>query len=160
MNKTEIIKSIIQELENSVRTIQQSANMAHETATHEESQAKSKYDTFALEASYLANGQNKRLAELTQEIETCKNLILENFNNTKTIDLSALVTLEDEDQNSKILFLCPVAGGVKIHFQGNTISVVTPESPFGQNLIGKSVGDVFEMQMASQKREYEILKIE
>ena len=42
---------------------------AHAAATHEECQPDNKYDTTALEASYLAQGQANRAQEIRQGLE-------------------------------------------------------------------------------------------
>ena len=61
MNKTNVIKTIIALLEVQYQTAIDAAKEAHSTATDDETIAENKYDTFALEASYLAHGQSQRV---------------------------------------------------------------------------------------------------
>lgn len=140
MNKQQLIKEIIGSLENDLQTIIDAAKDAHETATHEETAAKSKYDTFALEASYLAHGQSKRAQEIMQSIETYRHLNLPQLTNNDTVVLGALIHLKSET-NEKVLFLGPRSGGVKVEFDEKVIVLITPESPLAKQLIGASLGD-------------------
>ena len=56
MNKAKLHQTIITALNVVLETSKKAAIQAHETATNGETVAENKYDTFALEASYLAAG--------------------------------------------------------------------------------------------------------
>ncbi|MNN69758.1 hypothetical protein D3C81_1855700 [compost metagenome] len=55
--------------------------------------------------------------------------------------MSNLVTLEDEDGQQRRLFLGPEAAGLKIGDGDELVTVITPRSPLGQQLMGKRVDD-------------------
>jgi hypothetical protein len=59
MNKTLIVQRIIEQLSHDLEIFFTAAKSAHEAATHEENQPVNRYDTLALEASYVAQGQAK-----------------------------------------------------------------------------------------------------
>lgn len=67
----------------------------------------------------------------------------------------ATVTLEDLDSGNQVTY--QIVGDVESDIRENRISV---SSPVARALIGKSEGDVVEVQAPAGVREYEILKIE
>lgn len=162
MFKQELIKEILNELDSKLAVIKEAAKTSHETASNQEFAPKSKYDTFALEESYLANGQSKRAQELEDAILTYKNLHLKNFTKNSKIEISALIQLEKKDGNCTQVFFGPAAGGLVIkHPQTKErITIVTPDSPLGKQIENKEINDIIEVQQREQILEYEIIKIE
>ena len=156
------------------------AKQAHETATHSETVAKSKYETFGLEASYLAHGQAQRVAECEAELLAYQSLNLLGSFNELTIGLSSLVTLEDELGAVRTYFIGPGAPGMKINFridkntdidlkvgsgknseaEQGSIMVITPSSPLGQSLMGKSLDDAVQLNIGDRLKVYEITGLE
>ena len=57
-----------------------------------------------------------------------------------------------------MVFLGPVAGGLKLEFDGDEVLVITPASPLGRELIGKQCGDFVEIESGAV-REYEIVSV-
>ena len=159
MNKTQLLEQIITELESVHKNAVDATKLAHETATHGETVAENKYDTFGLEASYLAHGQAKRVAECETDLVAYKKLTAKVFSDKKAIGLGALIYLNDSNNNEKIIFLGPTAGGLKIVFNNDHIMVVTPSAPLGKSLIGRYVGDEIEMMAAGQKNTFEIIAL-
>ena len=159
MNKEKILQQILEKLSDDLNVLLHAAIRAHEASTHEENIADNKYDTLSLESSYIAQGQANRAQEIKETIESFKNLPLKSFEPSSTIVLSALITLEDEDGTPLIVFLGPKAGGLKIKEGENEIVVVTPASPLGRELKGKTVGDFVRIFANSGKKEYEIMEV-
>lgn len=175
IDKEVIRKLILQQLNADYKNAISSACAAHEAATNEESKAENKYDTRGLEASYLAEGQSRRVAELEEEIAAYENLVLLSFSEDSKIRLTAMVVLEDGDENQRTVFIGPASGGMKIILEGNTHSesdrmlgerisadciVVTPKAPLGAALIGKSVGDDIALDAGGRTTYYEIVDID
>ncbi|WP_020408589.1 GreA/GreB family elongation factor [Hahella ganghwensis] len=141
MNKSAIIQQIILQLEDSLSIALASANAAHETATHEESVAENKYDTFGLEASYLADGLSRQVSELKAAIQTYRNACFRDISDG-VVRLGALVTLElDADGQCLNYFLGPAGGGINVVSGDWGCKVITPNSPLGQALVGKEIDD-------------------
>ncbi len=151
---------IIYALQNDLDTANNAANTAKETATSKETVAENKYDTFGLEASYLAHGQSIRVNELAEAIDRYTNLPFKQFDEHDNIDVTALVTLETEKDNNKYFFLGPVAGGLKLHWEGNDIMVITPSTPLGRQLLGKQLDDTIELHIKNNHIIYEIIAID
>ena len=141
MTKPQLVAIIITRLESDLALFTAAARQAHAAATHEECQPDNKYDTTALEASYIAQGQANRAQEIRQGLEAYRALELQAFDDATPIRLSALVTLEDEGGGERRLFIGPQAGGMKLTDPAGEIVVITPASPLGKQLLGLSVGD-------------------
>jgi len=115
------------------------AQQAYETATNGETKAENKYDTFGLEASYLAHGQSKRVDEYANNIEIFKQLPINLFKPHDAITLGCLVLLLNEQDEEQYYYLSPVAGGLKIEFNRQTITLITPSAPLGKALVNQQV---------------------
>lgn len=152
-NKDQILQNIIDYLQNEETIFLDAAKQAHEAATHEENVPTSKYETLALESSYIAQGQANRAAELRGDIQKLKSLKLEDFNNKTPLASGALVTINNEEANEKLYFLSPCSGGVKISFKNQNITLITASSKIGEEIFGATVGDTFEIN----GHEYEIV---
>jgi len=141
MTKADLVQTIIATLETDLQVLFAAAKAAHAAATHEECQPDNKYDTTALEASYVAQGQANRAQEIRGALEAYRNLHLLTFDDETPIRLSALVTLEDHDGGLRRLFLGPHAGGMKIPAAEGEVVVITPGSPLGRSLLGRQLDD-------------------
>ncbi|NIE73859.1 GreA/GreB family elongation factor [Pantoea sp. Ap-967] len=141
MNKATLLTRIVAALETDMEVLRRAAQTAYEAATAEENIAENKYDTLGLEASYLATGQARRTAEIRQALVTYQQLLLREYDPTRGVQVSNLVTLEDEDGGRRRLFLGPEAAGLKVGEGEGLVTVITPRSPLGQLLVGKRVDD-------------------
>jgi transcription elongation GreA/GreB family factor len=141
MDKATLLARIIVALEADMEVLRRAAQTAYETATAEENIAENKYDTLGLEASYLATGQARRTAEIRQALLTYQQLLLRDYDPARGVQISNLVTLEDEDGGQRLLFLGPEAAGLKIGEGEGLVTVITPRSPLGQLLVGKKIDD-------------------
>jgi len=159
VDKLQLVGLILAQLEKDRELLLQAAGAAHAAATHEENVPDSKYETLSIEASYIAQGQANRAQEIGLALENFRGLELKTFPADSAIRLGALVVLEEEDGQRRRLFIGPAAGGMRLNCAGAEIMVITPDSPLGGELLGKRRGDAFELTLASQQREYEILAV-
>lgn len=158
MDKKELVKRVIDKLEEERRTLAEAALNTYEAATHEESEAEDQYDTRGLEASYLAGAQAKRVAEIEQFITTLKFLDAKEFSDEDPISLAALVELE-HDGKTTWCFLLPKGGGMSVEFEGHHVQIVTPKSPMGEALVSRHAGDLALVDTGKETREYEIVSV-
>ncbi|WP_422380096.1 transcription elongation factor GreAB [Marinicellulosiphila megalodicopiae] len=135
-----------------------SAQIAHDTATHKENIAENKYDTLGLEAAYLAYGQTQRVIECDQDIQLFENLKVKNFEEDTSINIGALVVLQ-YDESIQLLFISPCAGGAKIQYCDQEISLVTTTSPIGKQLLGKYKDDEIELVINGIKQTKQIIEV-
>lgn len=139
MEKSRLIKQIVASLSESLAVLEKAARASHAEATHESSKAESKYDTRGLEAAYLAGGQARQAKEILNSIKLYEGLKAKDFAADEPIDLTALVELDVSGTRS-LYFIGPRNGGLEIEYQGKEITVITPPSPLGQDLMGKKAG--------------------
>lgn len=158
-DKPKLIQSLIQSLEEELLSLKTAAQATYQAATHEESKPENEYDTFALEASYLAGAQAKRAGEIDEVISMFKNLNLRNFAADSEIDSTALVEVEAEDHKKSLFLLVPLGGGFNLRFEGHNIQLITPHSLLGEALVGLKAGDVAEIEINGRLKEFEILQV-
>ena len=158
MKKGQLIKQIIASLSESLGLLEKAARASHAEATHESSKAESKYDTRGLEAAYLAGGQARQAKGILDSIELYGTLATRNFTPDEPIDLTALVEL-DADGTRSIYFLGPRNGGLEIEHQRKEITVITPQSPLGQNLMGKKAGQRWTAKLGGSIAKYHIVSV-
>ena len=111
------------------------------SATHEESRSEGKYDTRGLETSYLATGQAKHALELREALAATRTFSPPEFDSSSPIALGAVVqTLSS--QGRELFFVAPAYGGIDFHTgHEQIITVISPKSPIGREMIGRKVGD-------------------
>lgn len=140
-SKLNLSEQIIHLLQAELLTVELAADDARKTATHAESTAENKYDTFGLEAAYLAEGLSRRVSELKLAIQTYQNLNLRDFSELP-IGIGALVELENEEGDVlHYFFIGPAGAGLILELSSGNYKVITPASPMGQQLLGKEIGD-------------------
>jgi transcription elongation GreA/GreB family factor len=159
MNKSTIIQKIIARLTNELEIYFRAAQFARAEATHESSKAENKYDTRGLEASYLARGQSKQAAEIEAAIAEFEKLPIKKFGTDEPIGLGALVELEHGGENS-YYFIGPRAGGTEVSHDKKEILVITPQSPLGEQIMGKKSGDQPQLNFGVAKRPARIVRVE
>lgn len=128
----------------------QAALATHAEATDEENKAEDKYDTRGLEASYLAIGQSKAAEEAAQAVAQFSALSLRDFSADEPISLGAIVGL-DSGRSTSHYFIGPRAGGTEIEHEGRTLMVITPQSPLGRQLIGRTQGDQLQLDLGGKR---------
>jgi transcription elongation GreA/GreB family factor len=158
VDKRALIKKIVAQLEAELALLTKAARSAHAEATHESSKAENKYDTRGLEASYLARGQSKQAAEAVQAIEDFKALSVRPFGPADGIDIGALVELTSKKESS-VYFLGPRAGGTEVVQEKREVLVITPQSPLGQQLVGRKAGEKLKLSLAGTTNEFKIASV-
>ncbi len=132
--KRTILDAILKELKTELAR-QHSANERSSIgAMHSAPNAEKQRDTTGLEAAYLAHGYAKQCTTLAKQIEELKNLEVEDFTGQE-VDVGALVEV---DMNGEIdlYMLLHCGGGSEVTVDGRLITVITPESPIGEALMG------------------------
>lgn len=158
MNKKSLIQKIVAQLSAELELFAKAARASHAEATHEQSKAENKYDTRGLEASYLARGQSKQVAETELALRQFETLVARDFAPKDPIDLSALVELKGKTERS-LYFIGPRAGGTEIIEDNKQVLVITPQSPLGSQLVGKKQGDRLKIEIAGSRNEYLVASV-
>ena len=142
MNKTQVLNQIIDSLTESLEVLAKAAKASHAEATHESSKAENKYDTRGLEAAYLAGGQARQAREIMESIKVYQALTPKTFGLEDLVDLGALVEVE-LDRTRSLYFIGPRNGGLEVMVERKEVTVITPQSPLGQTLMGKKAGQTW-----------------
>lgn len=149
MDKSQIVRRIIQNLQKELEQAMDAAQQAHDGATHEQSKAETQYDTLGLEHAYLAEGQSRRIEDIKRQIVDLDNWQPADFSEDDEIYLGALITLTSPSQplsQTLNVFLVPAGGGHTI----NGIQIITPQTPLGEALLGLTVEE--EAQLANGQK--------
>lgn len=112
-------------------------------ATDPESKAEGKYDTRGLEASYLAAGQGEQVAALAEALQSLQPSAFPPFQPDEKIAAGALVETESDGEKAYFL-LAPKGGGMSSEHEGYEVTVLTPEAPLRQKLLGLKAGNHIE----------------
>lgn len=159
MNKAQLQQRILHQLGNDLQVAQRAAQTAYEAATDKANIAENKYDTLGLEASYLAAGQARRLAEINQALTALQQLPISDFDPQRGIQMGALVLLSNAAEQQRWLLLAPDAAGLKFNDGEREIMLITPHSPMGQRLLGQLPGSEFELNIANHLQQFAILQV-
>jgi hypothetical protein len=168
MNKQNIVNAIIAQLETDQTTLIDAAKDSHAAATHSESAAETKWDTFGLESSYLAEGQQKRVMQISEALLYFRELDCgggsEGGSDKENVDpmiaeLSFIRLLGPEDDEQRRFFLAKSSGGLKVVVDHIQVMVITPHSPLGATLLNKTVEDEVDILVKGVSKIFEIVEI-
>ena len=153
MNKTELLNEVVLALQNLLTQAVTAAENAHKAATDDQSVAETQYDTLAIEASYLAEGQSRRIDELKAQIQQLEALQVETEQldvANSQVSLGSLVWLDYDNGEYKKVFVLPCGAGIQLEVEGEKVLVVTPNAPLAKAILNKTVDDDFEIVITGQ----------
>jgi len=157
--KRGLLRALLLQVDEEIATMTRAHDDARRAATHEEARPENDKDTRALEASYLAAGQAARVAELQLASKVLGGLELRVLPEGAAASATAVVTVEDDDGTRTTFFLVPHGGGAKLALGGQTVHALTPQSPMGKAVLGRTVGESFELRTKAGARELAIVEI-
>ncbi len=155
MDKKEILKALVAELEGELHRLLAANERASAGATDSETKAETKWDTCGLESSYLARGHAQQFKTLAAEVHNLRGFVAPDYAD-RPIGVGALVEVELGGE-ALLFFLLHCGGGIDLAVEGREVTVITPESPVGAALLDKQSGDAFSFRAGSSGR---ILNVE
>lgn len=153
VNKPKAVQKIIEKLEADLELYKKAAKASHSEATHEQNKAENKYDTRGLEAAYLAGAQARQAAEVEATLAEILKISARIFDPAQPADIGALVELVS-GKETLWHFLAPRGGGTEVKVGKEELLVLTPQSPLGQQLLGKKAGDEIELKLPGVTARY------
>ncbi len=159
MDKRALLDAILAALAGELDTLAAAAKDARSYATDDESRAEDKHDTRAIEASYLADGQGRAALEVQEALDVYRTLEPRAFSPGEPIALAAFVELAI-DQRRELYFLGPRRGGLIVTHDGREVLVITPQSPMGRKLLGRTMGDTIQLDNLRPPRPARILRVQ
>jgi len=157
IDKKIILKQLIENLNRELQDAEAAAHSAKDLVTADDLKSEGKYDTRAIEASYLASAQNKRVEEIKLDIQMLEEIELPEPPST-IIQLGSLALIKCNGQE-KYYFISSTSGGSIIQLDGHSILVISVFSPIGNEALGLQAGESFEVETPKETRIYEIIKV-
>ena len=155
-SKQALKAELIARVEDDLRALERVQRATADSATHPEAKVENSKDTRALELSYLARGQAARAEELRVGLAMVRTLATADLPDGAEAFSGALVSLAEEDREH-VVWLAPYGGGYKL--AGGNVSVVTPQSPLGKSILGKSAGEECDVTFGGKRRQMEIVDV-
>lgn len=155
INKEKILKKLIENLNMELVNVEEAANSTKDLVTSDDLKSEGKYDTRAIEASYLASAQLKRVEEIKTDI-----LMLEEIElaSSSKIQLGSLALI-DFNGNERYYFLTSTSGGTILTIDEYAVLVISVFSPLGNGALGLQAGESFEVETPKELRSYTIVKV-
>jgi transcription elongation GreA/GreB family factor len=157
-HKLEIKALVLRQLKDQQAVLSKAVQIAAEATTHTEAKQEGKYDTRAIEASYLAGAQAERLADLDQKIAKLERLTVVG-NENERVKVTSLICVEDEESEKRWYMILPGAAGINVSIVSSDITILSPESKLGTELLGKNLGEEVELAVGRVSKYLTILAV-
>lgn len=157
MIKIKIVEFLENKLKNELQAIADIAENTKKEAIHTDMKPDSKYDTRAIEASYLAGAQAKRVFEIIRDLDELQKLDTKTKN--EKVCIGSVLSLKFNDFESHY-FISPTTGGFFAQIEGKSYMIIGINSPIAQASIGHSLQDSFEVETPKETRDYTITSLE
>jgi transcription elongation GreA/GreB family factor len=155
INKRIILEKLIERLQIELAEVEVAAKSTKDLVTADDLKSEGKYDTRAIEASYLASAQLKRVEEIKTDIQMLEEIEIVD---TSKIQLGALALIE-YNGNARYYFLTSTSGGTMLTVAEHTILVISVFSPLGNGALGLIAGESFEVETPKELRNYKIIEV-
>lgn len=158
MDKGSLRDQLIEQIRQSAGVAERERDQAVIEAREGATPAEKREDArVALEYASLAKGQALRAERARAELSMLASFTPTPLRRGTPIAVGAVVEVEAED-DARTLFLAPVGAGIELHGPNGDgfLSVVTPSSPLGRAVLGRRVGDTFELEVKGHAREWKI----
>lgn len=158
MDKRWLVEQLASRIRQSAAVAQRAEEDAARAARDGATPAEKREDArVALEFQSLAKGQARRAEKARAELDVLDAFRPSAMPGSARIAVGAIVEVED-GLEGRTFFLAPVGAGVELSGPDGDgfLSVVTPASPIGRAVLGRKVGDAFEIEVKGEIREWRI----
>ena len=160
MNKAELVAQLVRQLEASARAALASRNATAEEAREGATPDEKREDARAAhQLQSLGTAQQRRARQALADADALAQFQPGALAERSKIALGAIVEIEDaENGEGRTFFLAPVGAGITLSGPGGDghLSVVTPASPIGRAVLGRTLGDVVDVTVEGTAREWQI----
>jgi transcription elongation GreA/GreB family factor len=160
MNKSELVAQLVRHLQSSARAALSSRDAAAAEARDGATPDEKREDARAAhQLQSMGRAQQKRAQQALAEADALATFKPVALNAASRITVGAIVEIEDaESGEGRTFFLAPVGAGMTLSGPGGDghLSVVTPSSPIGRAVLGRNTGDVVDVTVEGDLREWQI----
>lgn len=164
MDKQELMTQLERQLRENARLAGRSARDCADEAMNGASGKEKTVDSrVAMEYASLARGQKQRLLKATSALQALEGFAPPKLSSRSRVEVGAIVEIEDDESGEgRTFFLAPVGAGMTLLGPGGDghLSVVTPASPIGKAVMGRVVGEVVDVTVKGDVREWKIVWVE
>ncbi|MBA2542442.1 MAG: GreA/GreB family elongation factor [Deltaproteobacteria bacterium] len=160
MDKTDLVGQLLKQLETSARSALTARDAvvaeARDGATPDEKREDARA---AHQVQSLGKAQQKRAQQAIAAADALAGFKPPKLAPNARIHVGAIVEIEDADSGEgRTFFLAPVGAGITLVGPGGDgdLVVVTPSSPIGRAVIGRGTGDVIDVTVEGDLREWQI----
>lgn len=157
IDKKKIVDALIEKLNTELIEVEGAAKSTKDLATADDLKSEGKYDTRAIEASYLASAQNKRVEEIKLDIQMLEDLAI-TIEPASKMQLGSLGLIACNGQE-RFYFLSTTSGGSMLMIDNHPILVISVFSPIGDAALGHGAGDSFEVETPKETRSYTVNQV-
>ncbi|HKE18850.1 MAG TPA: GreA/GreB family elongation factor [Kofleriaceae bacterium] len=160
MDKQFLVDQLITELRASVRAALSASEVAGAEVTEGATPAEKREDArAALEFGALAGAHNRRARRVQGEIDALTGFRPPPWRPGAAVGTGAVVEVEDADsRQGRTFFLAPAGAGITLTGPDGDgfLSVVTAASPIGRAVLGRRLGDIVDVTVEGEAREWTI----
>ncbi len=164
MDKQDLISQLEGQLRGKVQEAGRSAiECAAEAKNGATAKDKSTDSRVAIEYASMARAQKQRAERVYSELKAIEGFRPPALHERSLVKVGAIVEIEDEDSGEgRTFFLAPSGAGMTLLGPGGDghLSVVTPGSPIGKAVLGRRVGEVIDVTVKGELREWQIVYVE
>lgn len=158
ISKKKIVEALIEKLNSELIEVESAARSTRDLATAPDLKSEGKYDTRAIEASYLASAQNKRVEEIKLDIQMLEDLEIHIETPASKLQLGSLGLINCNGQE-RYYFISSTSGGSMLMIDNQPVLVISVFSPIGDAALGLGKGESFEVETPKETRQYEIVQV-
>lgn len=168
IDKAHFVKALRTTFEEQLGIARRAAKDAGEAAATLATESEKREDSrVALEFGSLSAGQAARAQKAREELERLDHFMkqgLTRYGRRTPVGLGALVDVHMETHNGeeeRTFFLMPVGAGTELLGPGGDgfVSVITPASPVGKQLLGRLVGESVDVTVKDETYEWTITDV-
>ncbi len=168
LDKFHFISELARELKEISAIAERAEAEARETARTMQTESEKKEDgRAAIEFGSMATAQKARIRKAQEDLKTLAeftNSRVPSYNARTPVGIGAIVDIAietDSGRQERTYFLLPVGAGTELVGPGGDgfLSVITPASPVGKALLGRRVGDTFEVVIKDEAHEWSVVEV-
>jgi transcription elongation GreA/GreB family factor len=168
LDKRFLIEQLAAQLKQSDEVARRASDEAREAARSLQTESEKKEDgRAAIEYGSLATGQTARARKAQEDLAALAAFVnrgLPRFSPSSQVGLGAVVDVSFDDERGaaeRTYILLPVGAGTELTGPGGDgfLSVITPASPVGRALVGRRAGDIVDVTIGRETREWTVVEV-